>query len=472
MIFLTKQNKNELKNSHKRDLKKKEANDAVLLDLCKPYNVDLSQQAYKNKRFFLGYVLLHKIEKQHEEDLKKLFKELYEDLEKFKKYTETANSNPEDEKKLTKLYTNKISEALEKINNIVPFTSEDGKKEGLIINLANLANLAKIKNVDNIKEVIDNIGKENIDDYQLKNRLLKPSKLEGQYTHIFKILKDIDKTITENGQVYVVVPHIPFIYIGKVKSLSYYKYKNKELAELLMHYYKEADPKHIKKFQEKYEEKEKWFEQRNFFGQLIQSFEVKEFKKFNYVDLPLSFLMIRNQAMPYLKEQKENEEFINTVKELYEKNDSSVKKKITEDLILKWFTPTSIEMLSTILLKYKNKGYEVYHTGGTGDNGMDIIGTKEGEVKFVAQCKTSFNLKEGNKYYEKIDNEDKINNKNKIKFYYIITSAVPEDESKEFKNENKEIWDKDKLIELIEKYHTKLKKIPPYGDLLKRYKGN
>ena len=302
MIFLTKQNKNELKNSHKRDLKKKEANDAVLLDLCKPYNVDLSQQAYKNKRFFLRYVLLHKIEKQHEEDLKKLFKELYEDLEKFKKYTETANSNPEDEKKLTKLYTNKISEALEKINNIVPFTSEAGKKEGLIINLANLANLAKIKNVDNIKEVIDNIGKENIDDYQLKNRLLKPSKLEGQYTHIFKILKDIDKTITENGQVYVVVPHIPFIYIGKVKSLSYYNYKyknkDKELAELLIYYYEEADSKYTKKFQKNYKkERESWFEQRNFFGQLIQSFEVKEVKKFNYVDLTLSFLMIRNQGL-------------------------------------------------------------------------------------------------------------------------------------------------------------------------------
>ena len=269
MIFLTKQNKNELKNSHKRDLKKKEENDAVLLDLCKPYNVDLSQQVEKIKRFFLGYVLLHKIEKQHKKELKSSFRNLYKELDNY--VNELKKVKSEDEKKLTKLYTNKISEALEKINNILPFTSEDGKKESLIINLANLA---KIKNVDKIEEVIDNIGKENIDDYQLKNRLLKPSKLEGQYTHIFKILKDIDKTITENGQVYVVVPHIPFIYIGKVKSLSYYKYKNKELAELLMHYYKEADPKHIKKFQEKYEEKEKWFEQRCFFGQLIQSFRI------------------------------------------------------------------------------------------------------------------------------------------------------------------------------------------------------
>ena len=37
---------------------------------------------------------------------------------------------------------------------------------------------------------------------------------------------------------------------------------------------------------------------------------------------------------------------------------------------------------------------------------------------------------------------------------------------------NVEVWDKNKLIELIEKYHTKLKKIPPYGDIFERYKGN
>ena len=165
-----------------------------------------------------------------------------------------------------------------------------------------------------------------------------------------------------------------------------------------------------------------------------------------------------------------NKEFAKIVKSIYEKG--KYEEPISGELVLDWFTPTSIEELSTILLEYenrdKNPNLRVYHTGGAGDNGFDVIGIEDKSIKFVAQCKTTFKLEDIKSYSNRIDDT-------KINFYYIFTEDMPSDKKAEAKlkifkkRRGIELWDRKRLLELIEKYYCELKNIPQYAAILNRY---
>ncbi len=425
---------------------------SVLVDLCKPYNVDLSENAKDKKRFFLGYDIVLKLDN---EEVKTLFQKIYDSLSKL-----DENSIEEVRKNLTN------------IKEIVPFIYEKGKNEEGI-----LLNLAKITKKDKISEVIKEIGYERIDPYLLNKHIFKSKEdsgnddsknNQGQYTHIYNIIREMHDAIANGKSVYVVVPHIPFVYIGKVKSLDYLEDVDL-LAELLVDFYKRVNNKTKKDL--KLSSDKGLFIQRDFLGQLIQSFEVEKFRTVNYTDLPFSLLMSRGQARFYEKDSDENKEFISIVKKLYETG-TALEKKISKELILDWFTPTSIEELSGILIKYENKekypDLEIYHTGGTGDNGMDIIGTVGNEIKLVGQCKTDF--EDFKKYYDRVKKIREENKNENILFYYIFTGENRKQWSEGIYNT--EIWDKNKLTELIMKYLGELKQIPQYASVLNKYNSN
>lgn len=398
----------------------------VLVDLCKPYGVDLSEKAYEIKRFFLGYVQLDR--SKIDGKVKNIFKDIYSDLKKVI-----------DQKEVTE---NKDNSDIDSI------------KKNIIVNLKGLGPL------------ISKNGKQGI----FKDLTTeKNERKEGMGTVIYNIINDMNKKVNNKEPVYVIVPHVPYLYIGKVKNLRYYgeelndKFYD-ELLNLLMYFYGERSKLEQKRLIELEDYKDY---PRDFFGQLIQSFEVENFRRFNYVDLPLSFLMIPSvQARLYKSDTEEHKDFINMVKELYE-NGKVTKERITSNLILKWFTPTSMEILSSSLLKYENSDCEIYHIGGAGDNGMDVIGMHENKVKFVAQCKTSFNVKDIEYYCKKVGDE--------IKLYYIVTDKEPKEENvktniEEIKNKyNVEVWDKTKLLELIEKYRDNIKNVPQYEAILNKY---
>ena len=428
-----------------------ESEGMVLVDLCKPYKVDLSKEAHDFRRFFLGYVLLSDVEDRGE--LKELFTGLYSKLE------ESTIKNNEG--------FNEIKTKLTEISNKVPFVYEKDKEKGLVIDLTKLDRDSVSIDEDSISKVITELEDRIKIDPKLEKFASRGKTSAGEnksnnknkYTQIYKIIRRIHQALNENKPVYVVVPHSPHIYIGKVKNLTYLENVD-DLANLLISTYKKLD----KKTRKELRDKENWFKQRDFLGQLIQSFEVEDFREYNYPSLPLSFIMSRSQAIIYYK--KDEMKFINKVKMLYE-NKKEVN-RIPEELVLNWFTPTSIEELSAILLYYENKDdnphLKVYHTGGSGDNGFDIIGTEDNKIKFVAQCKTSFDCKDIDSYSKNLDST--------IKLYYIVT-----DNSKECKKKdevkNVEIWDKTKLLELITKKHfDKIKSIPQYAAILDEVERN
>ena len=405
----------------------KESEGIVLVDLCKPYRVDLSEKAYEIKRFFLGYVQpdQSKIDEEH----KNTFKDIYSALKKVI-----------DQKEVTENKDNSD------IGNI---------KNNVIVNLKRLGPLVSKNGKQGIfRDLTTEKNEEKNDE---KNRM---------DTVIYNIIHDMNKKVNDKEPVYVIVPHVPYLYIGKVKNLRYYgeelndKFYD-ELLNLLIYFYKGIGKREQEKLigpDEKYEDY-----RRDFFGQLIQSFEVEDFRRFNYVDLPLSFLMIPSvQARLYKSDTEEHKDFISMVKELYE--NGKITKRRNWNLTLKWLTPTSMEILSSSLLKYENSDCEIYHIGGAGDNGIDVIGMHEKEVKFVAQCKTSFKVKDIEYYCKKVGNE--------IKLYYIVTDEEPREENvktkiEEIKNKyNVEVWDKNKLLELIKKHIDNIKNTNQYLAIL------
>lgn len=375
--------------------------------------------------FFLGFV---SIESKISKEKKNLFEDIYEELEQIIEKEAKENKNNED------------------INNINKMVIDNLKKLGIFISKK-----------DNNGIFID-----------LTTGLGGQEKCKG-CTYISNIINSINEKISNKESVYVIVPHIPYIYIGKVKNLRYYgeELNNKfydQLSNLLKYFYAGLGKNGRKKL---INNKNDLI---NFFGQLIQSFEVEDFKKFNYVDLPLSFLMVPSrQARLYRNDSNEKKEFIQMVKDLYE-NGRVINKDMTKNLLLNWFTPTSIEELSATLLYYENKNnakdLEIYHMGGAGDNGFDIIGTDDKKIKFVAQCKTSFDYKDIKLYGEKLklygEKPD-----SSIKFYYISIDKKPDDIPP---TQNTEIWDKPKLLDLIGKYRDELNKIPQFEIILNKYR--
>ncbi len=363
----------------------KENKGIVVVDLCKPYGISMVDEAIEKKVVFFGYPVLNLENNSEIEDkLGDIFKQV--------KNLEQNCQNTEEFKKLKNL----ISELRGKDNfsKIIFNTLDEDDKEYD-------ANFEKFKNG------IKSIGSKYQDPFlhllEVKNYMNNKNSNRSP----FKNTRNIFKKIKSNKDVYVVVPHNPKVSIGKIsqKNKFFYDRDNSDeddeiLAYLLckfVHklkkykggsYYSSYIEKDDKDIDNDYK-KDLLANRKNILAQFLQAFKVEGLKTFSIKEVPLQYVMQRGTAR-IINNEKYKEAY-NIIDRIY--NNGKVEKDLS------WLTPSYFEMLMLTLLKNEyGEGYEAYHTGGSGDYGIDgiIVKKDEKDDKLVAvlQCKSE-NITEG-----------------------------------------------------------------------------
>ncbi len=433
----------------------KEDESLVLVDLCKPYGIDMTKEAIDNKVIFFGYPLLN-LENNNDNNLDELFEKIAEIIDN--NYTEDIRCNDKDDLKSKDLHelAKIISKLIDrdKFNSIIFYPTDNDKlfnrsfdefKDKL--KSIEKGDDSKIYSLINKKYIIDNSNKDNNN---------KNSPYHNTKNSINKIIK------AQN--VYVIIPHNPYVTIGKLAKSKLYSYPKPEtLANLFykficklkckdLGYYKDYCINNDKTNNDK--RGDILFNRKNMLGQFLQAFEIKETKDVEITEIPLQYLMIRGTTR-IIKEENAAYEKINSIYTSIGKVEKG----------LSWLTPTYFEMLSLTLLKYKyNKdgnNYEAYHTGGSGDFGIDGIIMDNNNIIAILQCKSG-DIGDSN-----IDSiihniEDSIDKENtKI---YIATRGIykPKNKNKEkfgykFKDkENVIILDKEIILQYLKSLDLKI----------------
>ncbi len=412
----------------------KESNGLVVVDLCKPYGISMVKEATENNVIFLGWPLLNTEDiPEKNEKLNKLFEKVAEFIRNKKEGWEKLSSNQKEEleKQIEDLSNDKFSSIISKdfdngFKNFKDFINEWN------LNNENTKNSSIIHTLKNKKYIFTKTNK-------------------SPYKYTYSLIKKIREAKT----VYVVVPSNPEITVSILETDKVYQDKEgfRILAKLFYKfvlkskskdYYKDYintsnDPKYAE---------DVLFNRKNLFAQFLQAFKIKNTCiKVNISNFPLQYVMQRGTARII-----NDKRAYKIIADIYKHQ-----KNIGKDL--SWLTPSYFEMLILILLKNEYKGaYEAYHTGGTGDYGIDgvLMDNKE-HIYAIVQCKSG-NLTSNNA--KKLVNEIKnnYNDPENTPMIYIATrreynngkegNRNNEDEI-EYKIEGKEnvrIWDEKTIM--------------------------
>lgn len=233
----------------------------------------------------------------------------------------------------------------------------------------------------NLKRIHKYIYDYSRDRDKIKN--LNPKKWKKKITEYINLVNEVDK----GSYVIVPRPELGICYVGEISS----KFELKNNPKWAKEYIEQR-----KKTLNKQKEKESTIEQYNSnIGDIVQSWKVKKWEKIPYIRIPVSIrisLFARSTTGRIKSEGKDYKKLIRKIKKLKTSNIKTVRS--TQEVIDRMqdmLTPSNFEHLVCELLQLENPTELWFPIGGTGDGGLDGIGSSGKEIASILQCKLTNN---------------------------------------------------------------------------------
>jgi len=213
-----------------------------------------------------------------------------------------------------------------------------------------------------------------------KDQFEKKDVLDEKFYRSIKINQNIVKEVNPGSFVIIPRPEMGKYFVGEIKKFELVN--NPEWKE----YYKNL----------RLSQKKKWHEDKYgskyHIGDIAQSWEVEEFKKFSPYLFPnwIRHSLFGRSTLGRVKDLQNNSAY-DIVKTIYDGGKIDLSTKTVKEKLLYYLTPDSFEhfMCNLLLLEYIPLNQKWIHVGGTGDGGVDCIGVDANsfDVIGIAQCK-------------------------------------------------------------------------------------